>query len=268
MSFTSSSGKGRVIMHHSNYHLFLTLDTFVLLIILNVTLPLLLYSDNQRLPFNHRQKVYPNGTFILTDVEKNTDEGLYRCQANGKDGKTASSSLSVSVFIRPEIEPFSFPKSLQEGQRFNVLCSVTKGDEPVTIKWFKDSRLLGRPTSTSSSSSSSSSSMSSSLTSDSNRAAELIGISTVSVTAFSSSLIFDSVRPEHRGNYTCEASNRAGSASVTQAMIVHGKCHSQERLLSCLLVLSFTSFLFSCPATLFSFFLYLPLVLKIRDSIL
>lgn len=182
-----------------------------------------LHADNQRLPFNHRQKVYPNGTFILTEVEKNTDEGLYKCQANGRDGKeikSASSSLSLQVLIRPEIEPFSFPKSLQEGQRFNVLCSVTKGDEPVTIKWFKDSRLLGRPTSSSLRSSSSSSS--SSLTSDSNRASELIGISTVSVTAFSSSLIVDSVRPEHRGNYTCEASNRAGSASVTQSMIVHG----------------------------------------------
>lgn len=175
-------------------------------------------TDNQRLPFNHRQKVYPNGTFILTDVEKNTDEGIYRCQANGKDGKTSASSLSVQVLIRPEIDPFSFPKSLQEGQRFNVLCSVTKGDEPVTIKWYKDSRPLGRA----SSSTTSSSSLSSSLASDSNRAAELIGISTISVTAFTSTLIFDSVRPEHRGNYTCEASNRAGSASVTQSMIVHG----------------------------------------------
>jgi len=172
-----------------------------------------LYTDNQRLPFNHRQKVYPNGTFILTDVDKHTDQGIYKCQAYNKDGKTASSILSLQVLIRPEIEPFSFPKSLQEGQRFNVLCSVTKGDEPVTIKWYKDGRLLGRP----------SASVPSTSSSDQSRAAELIGISTISVTQFTSTLIFETIRPEHRGNYTCEASNRAGSASVTQSMIVHGK---------------------------------------------
>lgn len=38
----------------------------------------------------------------------------------------------------PEIEPFSFPGSLQEGRRAQVSCSVTSGDMPVYFSWYKD----------------------------------------------------------------------------------------------------------------------------------
>lgn len=38
----------------------------------------------------------------------------------------------------PVIEPFSFPKTLQEGGRAQVTCSVSSGDMPVYFSWRKD----------------------------------------------------------------------------------------------------------------------------------
>lgn len=184
---------------------------------------------NQRLPFNHRQKVFPNGTLILTEVDRDNDQGSYKCTAIGGSGVTdnninrknsqrsSSNILHISVRVRPEIEPFSFPKSLHKGQRFTVLCSVTKGDPPVQIRWYKGTRLLGVPPSSGSTSSAAS------LSGTDSSPTEMVGISTVQVSPYSSNLIFDSVRPEHRGNYTCEASNSDGTARHQATMIIHGK---------------------------------------------
>lgn len=38
----------------------------------------------------------------------------------------------------PVIEPFNFPKNLQEGGRAQVTCSVSSGDMPVYFSWKKD----------------------------------------------------------------------------------------------------------------------------------
>ena len=35
--------------------------------------------------------------------------------------------------VRPVIEPFSFPKSLHQSQRYNLLCTVVKGDQPIQV---------------------------------------------------------------------------------------------------------------------------------------
>ena len=35
--------------------------------------------------------------------------------------------------MRPIIEPFSFPKSLHQSQRYNLLCTVVKGDQPIQV---------------------------------------------------------------------------------------------------------------------------------------
>lgn len=102
-----------------------------------------------------------------------------------------------NLIVRPVIEPFNFPTSLQSGQRFNVLCSVIKGDPPIKIKWYKDGDLI---------------------TSNDGK-----GIQVMEVTDFSSSLVFGSLGPQHRGNYTCLASNIAGTAQHNETMIIHGK---------------------------------------------
>lgn len=93
------------------------------------------------------------------------------------------------------IEPFAFPKTLSETMRARVLCTVIRGDLPLTITWTKD----GKP-----------------LDPEHNVAVE-------SADDFSSSLTFRSVAARHRGNYTCAAGNAAATVNHTAPLLVHGK---------------------------------------------
>ncbi|KAL3210777.1 hypothetical protein MRX96_036877 [Rhipicephalus microplus] len=157
------------------------------------------------------RRPFTNGTLVVQDVERATDEGLYSCTARNRDGLTAHNTVYIKVLgkrlsfatavtpllfqaapVRPAIVPFSFPESLHQGQRYNVLCTVSKGDAPVHITWYKD----GVPVST----------------------AGLASASVLNVTEFSSTLIFEKLLPEHRGNYSCEARNEAGGVTVTSTM--------------------------------------------------
>jgi len=61
-----------------------------------------------RLPYNHRQKVFPNGTLLVADVERLSDEGKYKCVATGKDGKFSSNSLAVNVLSKFHSESNTF----------------------------------------------------------------------------------------------------------------------------------------------------------------
>ncbi|XP_076307944.1 cell adhesion molecule Dscam1-like isoform X1 [Tachypleus tridentatus] len=149
--------------------------------------------EGVRLPYNHRQKVYLNGTLVVRDIMRATDEGKYTCQAGDKEGNTAQTSLVVSVLERPVIDPFSFPASVYQGQRFTPICTVISGDSPVQFTWLKDGHMIE----------------------------DYLNIQVLSVAEFSSTLIFKSLRPEHHGNYTCIARNSAGSDSHTATMVIH-----------------------------------------------
>ncbi|GIY39004.1 down syndrome cell adhesion molecule-like protein Dscam2 [Caerostris darwini] len=151
-------------------------------------------KDGVRLPLNHRQKVFQNGTLLVRNVEKMSDSGPYKCSASNADGITAENTLHIKVIVKPLIEPFTFPKSLQTGQRFSVLCTITEGDPPIRIQWIKDSL-------------------------QSFLASAHDGVRSVVVTPFSTTLVFESLAPEHRGNYTCVASNAAGTMSHTAPMV-------------------------------------------------
>lgn len=44
-----------------------------------------------------------------------------------------------NTFIGPPvIEPFKFPKNLQEGGRAQITCAVSSGDMPIYFSWKKD----------------------------------------------------------------------------------------------------------------------------------
>ncbi|XP_067138815.1 cell adhesion molecule Dscam1-like isoform X2 [Centruroides vittatus] len=146
-----------------------------------------------RLPYNHRQKVHDNGTLEVHHVERATDEGPYTCVARNREGQSAQSTVLVRVQVKPVIEQFSFPKSLREGQRSSVSCTVGSGDLPIKIRWFKD----GQPI------------------------PDHKGIRVNEVADYSSTLLFESLGLDHRGNYTCIASNEAGTVSHTASMVIH-----------------------------------------------
>ncbi|KAG8193109.1 hypothetical protein JTE90_013867 [Oedothorax gibbosus] len=146
-----------------------------------------------RLPYNHRQKAHDNGTLEVHHVERATDQGSYVCVATNRIGQTAQSTVVVRIQVKPVIEAFTFPKSLMEGQRSSVLCTVSSGDMPFKIRWFKD----GRPI------------------------PENIGVRSNEVADYSSTLLFESLALHHRGNYTCVAENDAGTVSHTATMVIH-----------------------------------------------
>ena len=101
----------------------------------------------------------------------------------------------------PVIEPFSFPRVLEEGSRAKILCSVIKGDSPITIRWLKDGRHVGSSSSANS------------------------GVTISSLDEYSSAIVFPKVSLLNRGNYTCIASNSVASANFTAEAIVHGSYH-------------------------------------------
>lgn len=115
------------------------------------------------------------------------------------------------------IEPFSFPKSLREGQRASALCTVSSGDLPFKIRWFKD----GRPI------------------------PDNIGVRSNEVADYSSTLLFESSALHHRGNYTCVAENDAGTVSHTATMVIHGMVLSEAVTIANSICLLLSSFCFS-----------------------
>lgn len=125
--------------------------------------------------------------------------------------------FSFSV-VRPVIDPFTFPKSLEQGQRYNVLCTVTQGDPPIRIRWMKDGT--------------------------SNLPPDDPNVRAVTVTPFSSSLVFEALTPDQRGNYTCVAENKAGRDSHTATMVIHGTAFSIEHTHKLVIYYFFFSFIY------------------------
>lgn len=84
---------------------------------------------------------------------------------------------------------------LDEGQFAQLVCIVTKGDEPVRISWsLKGDKITSGPT-----------------------------LSTTSIGTRTSMLTISSVGYRHSGTYTCKAENAAGVAFESTELKVNGK---------------------------------------------
>uniref|UniRef100_T1JJ84 Ig-like domain-containing protein n=1 Tax=Strigamia maritima TaxID=126957 RepID=T1JJ84_STRMM len=160
--------------------------------------------DGMPFPANLRHKAYPNGTLVIHKAELVADRGSYTCVASSEYGQTARRSVWVNIMAcvkhrpftyvdPPKIEPFSFPRDLSEDMRARVLCTIIRGDLPITITWMKDYFHLSLD----------------------------LGIVVHNADEFSSSLTFRSVTATHRGNYTCIASNAASTVNYTAELFVH-----------------------------------------------
>ncbi|KAG8182320.1 hypothetical protein JTE90_004089 [Oedothorax gibbosus] len=149
------------------------------------------HRGSSRLPINRRQEVFPNGTLIIQDVQRGVDDGTYKCKAWNKQGQNAFGTVRVHVMVRPVIDPFLFPKNLQEGMRSRLVCTVIQGDPPFVISWKKDERSIEPG----------------------------LGV-VIRNDEFSSDLTFSSVTPRHNGNYTCIVSNAAASVIHTAMLVV------------------------------------------------
>ena len=260
----------------------------------------------RRLPANHRQRVHPNGTLEVEHMERSAgDEGEYTCMVSAGQPagsaapreqqqqsqmqsqmqsqsqlQAASSSVQVSIRVRPSIEPFSVSRALREGQRASIMCTISSGDLPISIQWFRDGHLLlpvggdstqsaqvvvqqpgqqlaqeqGRQLSQAQQVTLFThhqdqqqlnmqqhlqqplhlQQSQTTLAQESEQRPEvggvnqepqvpLAGVRISRVSDYSSTLLFESLLAQHSANYTCLATNEAGSVSHQAPMVVQGE---------------------------------------------
>ncbi|XP_060838270.1 cell adhesion molecule Dscam2 isoform X39 [Rhopalosiphum padi] len=150
--------------------------------------------DNRQLPINRKQKVFPNGTLIIENVERSSDQATYTCVARNAQGHTAKGNLEVQVMVLPKIVPFSFGDGpVNSGESIQVVCSVSKGDRPMSITW----SFYGEA-----------------LSSDMGVTTQMLGDTT-------NFLSIPSAGPSNQGNYTCIAKNNAGLDTYTSQLVVY-----------------------------------------------
>ncbi|XP_076672510.1 Down syndrome cell adhesion molecule 1 isoform X15 [Andrena cerasifolii] len=152
--------------------------------------------DTRVLPINRKQKVFPNGTLIIENVERMSDQATYTCVARNAQGYSARGTIEVQVMVAPQILPFSFgDEPASWGELISVTCSVTKGDKPLEISWaFNGTPIDGRHGS---------------------------DVVIASTNKKNSVLTVESVAARHAGEYTCSASNRAGATTHSAQLIVN-----------------------------------------------
>eukprot|EP00093_Oithona_nana_P013637 13637.XXX_410448_413469_1 [CDS] Oithona nana genome sequencing. len=160
-------------------------------------------KDGYELPNHGRQSIYPNGSLVIENAHKLHDEGFYTCTAFNSNDETHSGTLQIEVLTPPTIMPFLFPnKLLNEGMRSAVSCQILEGSLPITFHWDKDGQKLLQ---------------------DNNAESifSLEGIVVRNNDEYSSTLIIDRLKYEHSGNYTCLASNAAGSSQHSAELTVN-----------------------------------------------
>ena len=106
--------------------------------------------------------------------------------------------------VPPRIIPFHFEEHIRAGSLVQVICVVGEGDSPIDIRWTLHGEEV-RPK---------------------------LGIFTQRVGERTSILSIDRVGSEHRGSYTCLASNHAGRTNHTETLWVNGMlsigCHGNN----------------------------------------
>ncbi|KRF98051.1 uncharacterized protein Dwil_GK22019, isoform N [Drosophila willistoni] len=152
--------------------------------------------DNRALPINRKQKVFPNGTLIIENVERNSDQATYTCVAKNQEGYSARGSLEVQVMVLPRIIPFAFEEGPAQsvGQYLTLHCSVPGGDLPLQINWSLNGQSIPD---------------------------EMSSITTARVGRRGSVLTIEAVEASHAGNFTCHAKNLAGIQQYTTQLNVY-----------------------------------------------
>ncbi|XP_071455023.1 cell adhesion molecule Dscam1 [Hetaerina americana] len=150
--------------------------------------------DGRVLPINGKQKVFPNGTLIIDNVERLSDQAVYTCVARNAQGYSARGTLEVQVMVAPQIAQFSFgDEPANYGDISGVQCIVFKGDLPVFISWMLNGKELTQGN----------------------------GVSIAKMNQRTSVLSIESVAGRHSGDYSCVAKNAAGYRNYTAHLSVN-----------------------------------------------
>ena len=114
----------------------------------------------------------------------------------------------MSLAVPPRVAEFQFPNKASAGIRVKVICTLEVGDLPVALRWLKDGQDLASQ----------------------HLHAPSGGISGLGSSVevrqndpYSIDLTIPRLGAEHSGEYACEASNAAGSASYAAPLEVSGR---------------------------------------------
>ncbi|XP_026295685.1 Down syndrome cell adhesion molecule isoform X6 [Apis mellifera] len=152
--------------------------------------------DTRVLPINRKQKVFPNGTLIIENVERMSDQATYTCVARNAQGYSARGTLEVQVMVGPQLLPIAFNAEVaNSGDSVSVPCSILKGDMPMDISWAFNGVAI-----------------------DTSRDPS---ITVTRISKHLSTLSIDGVSARHAGEYACSASNLAGSVSRSATLTVN-----------------------------------------------
>ncbi|XP_052739471.1 cell adhesion molecule Dscam2 isoform X11 [Bicyclus anynana] len=152
--------------------------------------------DGRVLPINRKQKVFPNGTLVIENVERMSDQATYTCVAKNSQGYSARGTLELQVMVPPQILPFEFgDEPANAGDMASISCAVSKGDQPLNISWIFNGQLLSRNND--------------------------LGVVLTNINRKTSILNIDSVNGVHRGTYFCVATNPAGSTNHSAVLEVN-----------------------------------------------
>nr|XP_045594049.1 Down syndrome cell adhesion molecule-like protein Dscam2 isoform X1 [Procambarus clarkii] len=143
------------------------------------------------------RRVKSDGTLVVELVRQPEDAGVYTCTASTKQGRSATGSARVSVLVPPKIAPFAAGERVVAGERLTLTCTVSRGDEPLSLTWLWDGSPL------------------------SSGGAHSGGLSVVNLNTFNSVLSIERVGQHHAGDYTCVAANAAAATRFTYTLTVH-----------------------------------------------
>ncbi|CAL1297477.1 unnamed protein product [Larinioides sclopetarius] len=151
--------------------------------------------EGRPLPVNQRQRVYPNGTLQIMDIQPGEDNGQYSCEVTSGEGmQPASRTFRIIIRAGPKVASFSFRDNLHEGMRTAVTCIVLGGDGPLSLRWLKDDEPL---------------------------AERELNVNVLQEEDGSiSTLTFKNLTYKHNGNYTCIVTNDVASGSYSATLTV------------------------------------------------
>lgn len=100
----------------------------------------------------------------------------------------------INFTEKPVIGPLSRPDRIDMGMHLTLVCTIVKGDEPVSVRWLKDGQVLAPDSDV-----------------DFTEAKNYLLLHITSVDA-----------NKHNGNYSCQAQNEAGITSRHVNVTVSG----------------------------------------------
>lgn len=99
--------------------------------------------------------------------------------------------------VAPEIQPIQIPKKIKSGSTIRIVCSTENGSPPIEFQWYFNGILIQN--------------------------GKDIRIENSNFQEPYSNLILKPASIGHTGNFTCLASNKAGTDSSHFQIVVHGK---------------------------------------------